>query len=210
MLISSSHFQASLANHTSPRTRGFTLIELLVVIAIMAIITTILLLRQQQFDSSILLRSLAYSAALSIRQAQTYGVSVQGESASGSTVFASAYGAYFSSGTPTSYFLFADTNSSGQYDSGDKIVQTFTLGPGYTITNFCAGSQCSSNRTITSLTVIFSRPNPDACFATNLDSGACVPGEYSSASIQFSSQGGSTRSVTISPTGEIAVGIVGS
>ena len=57
--------------------RGFTLIELLVVMSIMLILTSLFILRQQRFNSSTLLQSLAYSVALSVRQAQVYGTSIR-------------------------------------------------------------------------------------------------------------------------------------
>src|SRR5690349_3018843 len=101
--------------------RGFTLIELLVVSAIIILITGTILFRQQGFSSATLLRSLSYSIALSVRQAQTYGISVR-ESATGSGTFAAGYGAYFSNngcglGTANRYSLFSDNNANGVYDS---------------------------------------------------------------------------------------------
>ena len=42
---------------------GFTLVELLVVIGIMLVISSMLLVRNSQFNSSILLRALAYEVA---------------------------------------------------------------------------------------------------------------------------------------------------
>ncbi len=197
-------------------TRGFTLIELLAVISIMAIITSILLIRQQQFDSSTLLRSLSYSVALSVRQAQVYGVSIEEYSTSGgSGQYAPAYGLYFSSADPSHYYLFADVNGNGQPPTPNQDIQAFTLSPGYTISGFCAsqGSTCVGGSSGTYLIVEFHRPNPDACFATSAEPGVCAAGEtpiYSSAYIQLASQNGSTRSVTISSTGEIAVGNPGS
>src|SRR3569832_1656292 len=92
--------------------RGFTLIELLVVISIMLILTSIFVLRQQRFQSSTLLRSLAYSVALSVRQAQVYGTSIRENvvGAFDTSSAAKAYGVYFSSGSTGSYILFADAN----------------------------------------------------------------------------------------------------
>jgi prepilin-type N-terminal cleavage/methylation domain-containing protein len=218
--------------------RGFTLIELLVVMGIMLVITTVLLFRQSSFDSSTVLRSLAYSVALSVRQAQVYGTSVVGTTTASTNCvsgfynagncYASAYGLYFSNASPSSYSLFADLNGDGQYESAET-AQVFTLGTGYTVANACvlnAGSAyCTAacpttlpfglsagncNPTsITSVTVLFHRPNPDACIDDG--QGLCGPGTHSTvlggAYIQLQAGGDTsdTKSVSVLPTGEVSV-----
>src|SRR5579872_625888 len=107
--------------HSSLR-RGFTLVELLVVVAVITIITAFILFSQNKFDSSTLMRSLAYSVALSIRQAQLYGVSVRADTATGATnPFAPGYGIYMSSGDLSHYYIFSDLNGNGAYDSGEAL-----------------------------------------------------------------------------------------
>lgn len=202
--------------------RGFTLIELLVVSLIIILITAFVLFRQSGFNNATLLRSLSYGIALSVRQAQVYGVSVR-ESAAGSGVFAQGYGAYFgNSGLVDSshYLLFADQNGNGQYASGEELPR-YTIGNGrgtdYLIKNFCAhsissGDQCGTGTgtTITSLTIYFRRPNPDACFATSQSTGACAtaatPPVYDYAYVQLKSFTGTDyRTIKITNTGQIAV-----
>jgi len=203
--------------------RGFTLIELLVVISIMLILTSIFLLRQSRFNSSTLLRSLSYSVGLSVRQAQVYGTSIR-ESASGAFdagTAAKSYGIYFSSGSQNNYILFADLNNNGAYNTGED-VEAFRINPGYSISKFCATTSLGSqqcwiasdpgNSTLTYLTILFRRPNPDSCFATNLNTSVCQTGAtpaYSSGYVQLQS-GSDTRSVTVTLTGQISVGAHGS
>lgn len=187
--------------------RGFTLIELLVVISIMMIISAVLLFRQQQFNSSTVLRSLGYSVALSIHQAQVYGISIKQDT---SGQFAPAYGIYFNANNPSQYILFADVGGTGQYTGSSENVQVFTLNQGYTVKNICGGStDCSGSGSITWMTIMFRRPNPEACIATSIHPTACaISGgtpAYASAYVQLSSQGGSTRGITVSSTGEISV-----
>ncbi|MEI6864148.1 MAG: type II secretion system protein [Candidatus Adlerbacteria bacterium] len=193
------------------RSRGFTLIELLVVSAIIVIITMVLLLRQSRFDSSTILRSLAYSVALSVRQTQVYGTSVLGSNNSGAVSYASAYGLYFSAATPSSYVLFADFNNNGVYDSTEETVKVFSLNTGYVISevctklsggsNRCTGADDSSGmRTITSLNILFKRPNPDAVFTTDINGESYISGY-----IQVRSGDGTTRSVVITSPGQISV-----
>src|ERR1700691_1591264 len=120
----------SIFSHHRSSNRGFTLIELLVVVGIMVVISAFILVRQSRFDSSTLLRSLAYSVALSVRQAPIYGSSVLGTTtpsaancvggsyASG-VCCADAYGIHIVAGS--SYTLFADLQNDGHYDAGDAI-----------------------------------------------------------------------------------------
>ncbi len=209
--------------------RGFTLIELLVVSLIIVLITGFVLFRQQGFNSATLLRSLSYSVALSVRQAQVYGVSVR-ESAAGSGVFAPGYGVFFSQNSGLAdfnhYLMFADANGNGQYLAGEELPR-FTIGNGrstgadYVIKNICAhsissGDKCTSSNPATSprlnwVSVYFRRPNPDACFATDDVPTACAtattPPTYDYAYIQLRSSAANSdwRTIKITSTGQIAV-----
>lgn len=197
--------------------RGFTLTELVVVIAIMTLLTSVFILQQQRFESSTLLRSLAYSIALSIREAQTYGISVK--SFGGNFP---AYGVYFEPATyPKDYFLFADVNDNGKYDPGTEYVEKYTLLGSHTITDICgtlSGNptpQCYSTNFIDWVAITFRRPELDACIATGEGANEDVCGtdntsQYSQAYIQISGPGGVTRSVVVTPSGQISVGSVGS
>lgn len=212
--------------------RGFTLIELLVVSVIIVLITGTILFRQQGFNSSTILRSLAYSVALSVRQAQVYGVSVR-ESGVGTNQFAGGYGVSFSSAgclglnLPHSFQLFADIEvpgvrtANGAMDSGEELP-CYRVGNGrgsdYKVKNFCAhvknGSDAcylpASPGALTSLTIYFRRPNPDACFATSASPDACIaattPAVYDYAYIELQAQGSPDyRTVKVSETGQITV-----
>lgn len=210
--------------------RGFTLIELLVVSLIIVLITAFVLFRQQGFNSSTLLRSLSYSVALSVRQAQVYGVSVR-ESGAGTGKFAQGYGVLFSNngcslGNTSRYQLFADIEvpgvrtANGVMDSGEELP-CFTIGNGrgtdYKMSDFCAHTILSNTTVcnsqsgaITSLTVYFRRPNPDACFSTSQSPGACATATtqtvYDYAYVQLKSAAGADyRTIKITNTGQIAV-----
>ena len=187
--------------------RGFTLIELLVVLSIMAVITGVFLVRNGRFNSAILLRSFSYQVALSIREAQVYGVGVK-EVTPGSGNFSAGFGVYFSSLTPTAYILFADVNNNGVYDTGDIVVENFTVANGFAISEFCAttsggAEQCSPSG-ISALSITFRRPNPEPTIRINLSGYV-----YSNASITAASPTGSSRTVTVGAAGEIAVEQVG-
>lgn len=192
---------------------GFTLVELLVVVALVIIISAVVLVRHTSFNSTTLLRSLSYSVALSMRQAQVYGTSVRGTTGA-SPVYAPGYGVYFSTalgcanGTGTCYILFADADGDNTYDTGEAVA-TQTLSRGFAISNFCAvtatpsATHCVSggSTAISSLTVYFRRPNPEALFYTSGGSG------YAYAYIELTSavSAGTLRTVKVTSTGQIAV-----
>ncbi len=207
MLIFSKHLRRS--------SKGFTLIELIVVSAIILIVTAFIMFRQTKFNSVTLMRSLSYSIALSVRQAQVYGTSIR-EFSKGSNVFAPGYGIHFPSSGASSdtYYLFADTvppsGGNGAYDGISEALPAFTLGKGYVINSLCAviigANTCTP---VSYLTVFFRRPNPDACISTNVSPSSCAPGAaatYSSAYVQVMSTGNNdTRAIKISDTGQISV-----
>lgn len=216
MWIFSHRSRSSGSTLFSPRRRraaaaGFTVIEMVVVFAIMIVITALILFRHGQFNSSTLLRTLGYSVALSIRQAQVYGVAVR-ESTLGSSQFAAGYGIEFTTSNPNQYYLFADLNQNGRRDSGEDLP-VYTIAQGYRVSRLCgnliAGTE---NCSLTSLTIYFQRPNPEACFASDVSPGACAPTGtlvYDGASVQLQTSSGTTRSVLISLTGQIIVGAPG-
>lgn len=185
----------------------------MVVSAIIVLITSVLLFQQSKFNSSTLLRSLTYSVALSIRSAQIFGTSVR-EFTPGSGTFAQSYGVYFLSGDTAHYYLFSDNNNDGQRASdGSEDAQVFSVGSGYAISKFCGKlvstsvNHCSTDASspLTNITILFKRPNPDALFSSS------ASGEtYGSAYVQVRSTNASTRGITVSSTGQIIVGNLGS
>lgn len=213
-------FRHSLRSCCSTSTRGFSLIELIVVSAIILIVSTLILLGQERFNSTTLLRSLTYSIALSVREAQVYSTSVR-EAGIGN--FDNGYGVYVSpsyvcpnGATATCYILFSDTNNNGQRDAGDTDLSVYSLGRSYTVGNICArvtstqAMECLNTSTaITGLNIFFRRPNPDACFSTlPTYTDTCLPaaaGRYSSAYVELRSASGSTRSIKVSSSGQISV-----
>ena len=148
---------------------GFTLIELIVSIAIFAVMTALVVSRYGTFNQNTLLTNVAYDMALTIRTAQSYGLSVK-SSDSASNSFGSAYGVHFDKSKPTKFTLFIDTNKNGYYEdpanSGvDQNVTTYTLTSGVTMARICLGSDtltCTPLGNNDALDITYLRPNPDA------------------------------------------------
>lgn len=177
--------------HTTARraSAGFSLVELIISIAIIALITGVILARYGSFNSTVLLTSLAYDVALSIREAQVLGISVRSDAG----VFSDAYGMHFTEGT--TYLLFIDSDDSGDYDDGEEI-SSYTIGQNNAIIDLCANSACERD----SLDVLFRRPEPDAIIAADPSVST-----IDSARVIVGSADGKTRTVRVWPTGQIAV-----
>lgn len=191
---------------------------MLVVLAIIIVITAIIFAGQSGFNRTLALNNAAYDIALSVRQAQSYGLSSQAFSGTNNA----GYGAYFQSGTPTSYLTFADTYPSvpsnskpnvrpgdGYYDSSGELVQTYSLNNGFTISDFCvyvsgSGRTCTGSGGLTALSVTFARPNTQTTIMGKTSSW--LGSSIASACVKLSSTSGDARYVSISQTGQVQVG----
>lgn len=186
------------AHHTHRLVRqGFTLIELLVSVAIITFITAVALVQHSQFNSTIALTNLAYEVALSVREAQTLGVSsriVDGSS--------SNFGVHVNTVNPSQYVLYADVNNNNTYE-GTELVLGFDITQGNRIARFCVqdggGEECSDDiNGPERLDILFERPNPDAEIYAD--------GElFSSAIIYLSSRINETRCIEVQQTGQVSV-----
>lgn len=201
--------------------RGFTLIELLVVTGIIVVLTGIVMNSQNSFNKSILLANTAYDIALTIRSAETYGIS--------SRVFGgvsnAGYGIHIDNSiTPiTSFTLFADINGTGcyptppggasapdakrgncTYSSSDITDKTYSIGNRAFIENFCkydfstASWACMHDTpsVLSRLDIVFVRPNPDPMINGTRNAMACITIVHPS---------GGLRSIFVSPSGVISV-----
>jgi prepilin-type N-terminal cleavage/methylation domain-containing protein len=188
--------------------RGFTLVELLVVLAIITTLSGIVLSSQSTFNKTLVLSNTAYDIALTLRSAETYGLSSR---ASGSTANA-GYGAHFQIATPGSFVFFADTSPAVScetpdckpgdhfYSGADTLVQTYVLGNNIKISDFCAQNvswSCASTGALSSLDIVFARPNPEAYITSGGSSytKACL--------VIWSPQGDTEKYVSINSSGQI-------
>lgn len=188
--------------------RGFTLIELLVVTAILVIVSGMVLANHSRFGGKILLQNLAYDMALSVRQAQVYGISVRRTSAG---TFGAGYGAHFSTATQverTSYILFADSIAvDGMLTSGET-VQTYSIDRGFKVSKLCApaGVSAASCTSVTTLDVLYKRPEPDAWISANGNSCVSVQANcIESARVVLSAPSGDTVDFIVDLNGQVAV-----
>lgn len=193
---------------------GFTLVELLVTITMFVIITGVVLINSNTFDNTVLLHNFVYDVALTIKQAQIYGVNTL---ESGSGLFNTqlqGYGVYFDRSIPngnTHFVLFNDTNSDKKYPdvttclTDSECIQKYSMTKGTFIQSICvvgnSGGNCNE---VNQLSILFIRPNPEALIFVNNGQSIQSPSpQY--AKIILSSAGGATSSVVVTSVGQIYV-----
>ena len=201
--------------------RGFTLIELLVSVAIFAFMTALLVAKYGTFNQSVLLTNLGYDVAISIRTAQTYGVSVVSpESATNpNPSFKYAYGVDFTtvanpslSTDPQQILLFSSTSNpdSLYYKAGgvDTPLNVYSIKRGAVIYDLCTGHDSTSCAHVDQLDVSFKRPDPSAIICSTVISGGssvCGGASNTYAKITIRGTDGSTRFVTVLSNGQVTV-----
>lgn len=195
--------------YTRPRRvvteRGFSLIELLVVTGVLILITGLMLANHTRFGGKILLENLAYDIALSVREAQVYGISVL---RFGASTYSAGYGMHFAISTPASYTLFADAVQSDGVFTGGETVRSYFIDRGYTIEKLCApaGADIASCTAVSTLDILFKRPEPDAWISANgnsctVSAGNCIE----SARVGLISPAGDRANFIVDINGQVSV-----
>lgn len=195
------------------RSSGFTLVEMLVVIGIITVISALVLANNNRFGGQVLLQNLAYDVALSIRQAQVYGISVQRFKET--STFAPGYGIYMNASSPTTYVVFGDLGTpNGVYDI-NEAVETNQIQSGYAISKLQVQSAQAPGvwSDVSKINITFRRPEPDAYIVANddvlsFDSRGKLIGSQplkDQARIEVRSPRGDIKYVTVSVSGQISV-----
>jgi hypothetical protein len=164
--------------------------------------TALLLANYNQFYSGTVFNNLAYDVALTIRQAQTYGISVKVNDQTLNN-FNAAYGVGFDTGLADQFILYADTTSPTGYNSTDTTEKKYHLKQGATVNNLCVGmniGNCGPN--FDTLNIIFQRPNPEAKICANNNCN------WKYAEIRVKSGMGSIyKTIKVTNVGQISVAI---
>lgn len=186
----------------NPLAKGFTLIELMVTVGIFVMMTALVLSKYNAFYSGTVFTNMAYDVALTIRQAQSYGVSVKADTASNS--FNSRYGVRFDS--PTKFELVSyDPNKGGSLQN-PNIESYYSLKQGAKFKNIYfkadhSGVSISNLSSTLYGSVVFQRPNPEPVVCYNLD---CASYSYFEIVMQ-SGDGSTNHTIIVNSVGQISV-----
>ncbi|MEX2010251.1 MAG: prepilin-type N-terminal cleavage/methylation domain-containing protein [Parcubacteria group bacterium] len=207
-------------NKKLPLIRGFTLTELMVSMGIVASIISIIVLRQDDYTEGVALQNQAADIGLSIREAQTYGISVKQFTPGSGEEFPPGYGVEFDitgAGSKSAYILFADRNGDGIYStdwactpsSSSECIEKPGLILGNQIDeNGLCYVQTSTETCIGvgAVVITFVRPETNAIFKFYSTGGLLMsPTGVIGAKIKLISPGGLKKSVLIHSSGQVSI-----
>ena len=214
-----------------PLQKAFTLVEMLVVLAIISMVMIVTLLSSNQFNQSIILVDTAHSVAMSIREAQTFGISTKQFSG----VQDAGYGVSFTSSKTNGYTLFADIYPAKPGDSlsgkcplhtpgadapdqrpgnclynitQNEKVNDVTLPGNYSFSSVCGRVSASARyclgTDLTAFDIVYIRPNTETVI---IGTNGASTYTLSDACIIVKAPGasGATKSIYVSKVGQIAV-----
>lgn len=214
-------------NISNPKSKGFTLIELMVTLTIFVFMTALVVSKYGTFNQSTLLTSLAYDVALTIRTAQTYGVSVKTANETTSNPcgtdptaqFQCAYGVHFaaptSGGANNIFTMYAypitigtDVSTYFYPPDGSHDINQYTIKRGGIIASISVAAIGSNSYTdLTSgqsLDFIFKRPDSSAHVCLN-NSGT-INCTYGSARILIKGTSSAlTRGILVYKNGQVTI-----
>lgn len=207
---------------------GFTMVELLVSLAIFAIMTALILSKYGKFDQGIILTNLAYDVALTIRNAQSYGLNVRSasrdtssfETTSNGATSGGSYGVHFNKNKKTEFIFFVNESGNGVYDDVaggfTNTDQKTLIKRNSSILSMCVSDakDCAEGspgvvKNLTTLDITFKRPDPNAIIMATGETGsngsADATKKYGYAEIVLQALDGTTRKVIVNFTGQISV-----
>lgn len=209
---------------------GFTLLEVLIVLALLFIMTSLSLANYNRFGREVELENAAYELALTMRQAQFFGIN-RSEQFGGATNFddPQPYGIYFnlvSENEPgindQKFLMFVDQNNDRRFAEGNtsgtscisnlsnECVNVYEFNRNNFITEICVGSDSLNCTDIDSLGVAgdramhvsFKRPDPDAVIHIN---GVPTPYSYARITLRAPADDINDQSVSIGAAGLISI-----
>ncbi len=186
------------------KNKGFSLIELLMVSAIFFIVLGATLFKQSRFSSDILISNTAYDVALSIREAQVFGVGSR-EADISDPAQGLAYGVHFDATDLGGYKTFLDgkeANLDFSYDATEEIEAVSLTREQKVKTYAVYDGEGNWTELPGSLDIVFKKPDLDARIRVP-EAGAR---NFPEARIMVqSSLGDKCRVVSVTAVGQISV-----
>jgi len=179
---------------------GFTVVEFISIIVIFGLVASVAIFGYSQFQSNIALRNLAYEIALSIRQAQSYGITSSGDITSNISVpeiinnLDQEYVGVRIDSSSDRIIIF-----SGQLYSSAAELESYGVSSAAEISEICAGTEsaCLSRN---SIDIIFRRASTAAMIGSV---SASLP--YARITVAGSSLDSTPHAVSVFSSGVISV-----
>jgi hypothetical protein len=172
-------------------------------VGIIGLLTAVVVAQYRDFDSTTVLKNLAYEVALSVREAQVLTISTSNLGGSGGalqTEGQNSYGIAFTENNGT-YAIFNDLDENNLYDAGSELVKLVSITQGATITSLAEKRvNDPDEHPITDATITFDRPHLDTTFETSSGSNNVVE-----VIVTVTSNRGGDRAVHIARSGRITV-----
>jgi prepilin-type N-terminal cleavage/methylation domain-containing protein len=190
--------------------KGFTLIELMITIGIFVFMTAVLLSKYNSFYSGTIFKNLAYDIALTIRQAQTYGISVKVADSSSSSNFNEAYGVHVELLVDPDFkkFRLSTFVPSGSVFTEKDIEQVYNLKNGarlfYPLVSKTGGPVSTTQ--VRFVNIIFRRPNPEAIICAKVAAIDLYDCSYNWTRLILRAPDGTSRTVEVNSAGQIKIG----
>jgi len=201
--------------------RGMTYVELIVVLSIFGTMSSVVLFNYREFQTKVDIKNLASDVALKIVEAQKASVSgklpPQVPPRDTNSNWKPSYGIYFRSdadldSSDNIYFnkkfiYFVDLNNDNGYEAELEKLDTITITKGNYVESVggCTDTPCSTFVPITSLAVIFKRPDSGVTFKDS--SGATLANDFDYIKITIASEQSPTikSNIKVYPSGRIQV-----
>ncbi len=185
--------------------KAFTLIEMITVIAIFAVISATVIANYRDFGHKTMLKNLAYSIALNIKEAQVSGLTGRSFGIDSNDYYAT-YGNYFNINDNKRVVFFKDRPSVGEKFKFDGELEeipqnSLDILQGNHIYALCVYNLSNPNTCIPvhQLHISFQRPQPDAWIYSE------TSGPHPRASIELRSRQGESVYIIVESTGQISV-----
>lgn len=208
--------------------KGFSLVEFVVVLTIFAIMSSVAIFNYSSYRRTIEQKNVAQDIALSIRQAQLYGISA-GDGVIGNDDFFNNINSYNVSSGSSLYnivqdrsirgvsinqdsgliTLFADNNRDFVFkESDDRVIdQRSIVSSDISIDSFCFDmvTSCGASEEAGIVDITFTRPYTDAVIAYRSNSADNSPTPYSSVALVIAATDEDDMQVNINALGRISV-----
>jgi len=183
--------------------QGFTLIELMVTVGIFVFMTALIMAKYNNFYSGTIFKNMAYDIAITIRQAQSYGISVKIDpvGVNVTDAFNKAYGVNFLILEPDQFSLYSYKRTPlGSYDR-NSLEKKYILKYTAIVDKMYVKSGNNPFAEANVLDIIFVRPNPEAIIYAKVGSITTVY-EYAKITLKM---GNNTRSIEVNSAGQVSI-----